>query len=230
MTVRAILFDLDNTLTDRTGSIRVFAQRFLDDFRHALSPETTGEAVYQVILTGDGGGYRPKVELFEQVIRDLSWITPPQFTEISDYWYAVSPLCMQLRSGVLTTLSRLQTNGYRLGMITNGQTTVQNATIDAVGIRGYFQTILVSETVGLRKPDPRIFHLALSHLATTPAEAVYVGDHPVSDIQGAHDAGLHTIWLSDGQPWQLKHPQPDRQIHSFTEFLDIRNENLVFLA
>ncbi len=110
---------------------------------------------------------------------------------------------MQLRVGAIETLDGLRRRGYPLGIITNGKTLVQNATIDAVGIRDYFNLILVSETVGVRKPDPRLFHLALEGLQTQAHATLFVGDHPQADIEGARGAGLQTAWLAGMHPWPL---------------------------
>ncbi len=58
-----------------------------------------------------------------------------------------------------------------------------------------FSSVIVSAAVNLRKPDSAIFHLACSELGVRPDEAVYVGDNPVADIEGARDAGLRTIFI-----------------------------------
>lgn len=83
---------------------------------------------------------------------------------------------------------------YRLGLITNGKTHFQNRTIEVLKIARFFTVILISETEGVRKPDAEIFHRALRRLELQPHEAVYVGDHPVTDIQAARDAGMVSFW------------------------------------
>lgn len=54
---------------------------------------------------------------------------------------------------------------------------------------------MVSEAVGLRKPDPRIFQLALERLNSRPEKSLFVGDNPEADIAGARRAGLRTVWM-----------------------------------
>ena len=221
-----VLFDLDNTLTDRDASLHVFSHHFMADFCNDLHPQTLYETVCDVVKKGDGGGYRPKDEMFHEILSELSWQTRPTPELIADYWYSQSPLCMQARPGVLATLQALAAQGYTMGIISNGQTTVQNATLDALNIRPLMQTVIVSETVGLRKPDPAIFLLALSHLNAAPGNTFYIGDHPISDVVGARQAGLHAVWLSRVHVWPSDVPKPDYEITEISQILDILRERI----
>src|SRR5689334_21586234 len=125
-TISCILFDLDNTLTDRAESIRIFSQRFQADFRDSLHRSVSLDVIHQVIQHGDGGGYRPKESMFDEIQRDLRWERMPDFEEIQNYWYAISPDCMRLRTETHAALGELRQRGYKLGIITNGKTDVLN--------------------------------------------------------------------------------------------------------
>lgn len=98
---------------------------------------------------------------------------------------------------LLETLDGLRDAGVRLGMITNGRALMQNRKIDRLGVRPYFETIVISEVAGVRKPDPRIFSLALDRLGVDASSAAYVGDHPEADVLGARRSGLVAIWRRD---------------------------------
>jgi len=221
MMADTVLFDLDNTLTDRAASIRAFSQRFLVDFQYQLSKHISFDELHEVISTGDGGGYRPKDEMFREIQIDLPWIDAPTLEAIATYWYTVSAQCMQLRKDGLSTLEELLRRGYILGVVTNGKTRVQNATIDAVGIRAYFSTVVISEECGFRKPAPEIFGVALSNLNKRADYAVHVGDNPDADIQGAFGAGLGTIWFRDADNWPADLHAPDHQIDQMSQILEI---------
>jgi FMN phosphatase YigB (HAD superfamily) len=56
-----------------------------------------------------------------------------------------------------------------------------------------FEAVAISEEMGFKKPDPRAFHHALAQLRTAPAEAIFVGDDPVSDIAGAQAVGMIAV-------------------------------------
>jgi putative hydrolase of the HAD superfamily len=66
-----------------------------------------------------------------------------------------------------------------------------------VEIAPFFDAILISEAEGLRKPDRRIFELAVSRLGVSPSDSAFVGDHPEIDVRGAQRAGLRAIWKRD---------------------------------
>lgn len=91
---------------------------------------------------------------------------------------------------------------YRLGVISNfDYTPTALAILDGAGVRGFFDAVVVSDTVGWRKPAPVIFRVALERLGVEPDEALFVGDRPEIDVAGAHGVGLPVAWLNpEGAP------------------------------
>ena len=85
--------------------------------------------------------------------------------------------------------------------------------------------MLVSESVGLRKPKPEIFALALETLGLSPSEAWFVGDHPEADIIGAKRAGLTGVWITGFHPWPDGQPEPSLQIRRLPELIDLTGKN-----
>lgn len=221
MNPACILFDLDNTLTDRKLSLTHFAHRFYTQFESDLHPISI-EQVEAAIQHGDQLGYKPKPQMFEELVRDLPWTSRPALETIRDFWYSESPGSMQLRAGALELLKTLKQMDIRLGLITNGSTQVQNATIDAIGIRDYFEVIIISEEADLRKPDPAIFEKALEILGVPPDQAWYIGDHPKSDIFGASQARLTGVWVrSGGHEWPPELPHARYEIDLLGEILEL---------
>jgi len=94
-------------------------------------------------------------------------------------------------------LKELKKKELLLGMITNGFTDFQWMNIKALGIDHYFDTILVSEQEGIKKPHKDIFLRALKALNVSAEESVYIGDHPENDVLGARGAGMHAVWKKD---------------------------------
>ena len=84
--------------------------------------------------------------------------------------------------------------GLKLGVITNGGSVRQRRKLAALKIADAFDAILVSEEEGVRKPDAEIFRRALARCGAAAHEALFVGDHPVADIEGAYSAGLVAVW------------------------------------
>ena len=95
---------------------------------------------------------------------------------------------------ILPVLAVLKTR-YRLGVITNGPSDLQRTKLARSGLDAWFPVQVISREVGVAKPDPRIFAIALERLGVTAAEAVYVGDSPKHDIEGAHASGIKAVWL-----------------------------------
>jgi putative hydrolase of the HAD superfamily len=85
---------------------------------------------------------------------------------------------------------------YKLGIISNfTYAPIIYAGLRKLGINHFFNTVLVSEEVGWRKPHIKIFREALKRLDVTAKETVYVGDSPAEDIKGAKSAGMKTIFV-----------------------------------
>ena len=96
-------------------------------------------------------------------------------------------------ASLLTELSRR----YRLAVVSNfDYTPTARGVLEREGIIDLFETIVVSDEIGWRKPLPVIFETALRRLGVSAAEAVYVGDRADLDVAGAHRAGMHAIWIN----------------------------------
>jgi FMN phosphatase YigB (HAD superfamily) len=86
---------------------------------------------------------------------------------------------------------------YRLGVVSNfDHTETVEDVLAAYGIRGRFETVVVSDAVGWRKPRPEIFRAALAAMGLSPRDAVFVGDTPESDILGPHGIGMDVVWIN----------------------------------
>jgi putative hydrolase of the HAD superfamily len=83
---------------------------------------------------------------------------------------------------------------FGLGVVSNATDLVRRV-LDNLGLTRYFQSIVVSEEVGVRKPDPRIFHIAAKEIRTAPNRAIYIGDRLAIDVIGAKRAGMNAILL-----------------------------------
>jgi putative hydrolase of the HAD superfamily len=93
-------------------------------------------------------------------------------------------------------LDELQEEGRMLGLISNaGDAENVQRLIDKVEIRDYFDPIIISAAIGIRKPDPTLFEMVLDQWQVTPDSVVMIGDRLEADILGAQNAGIHQIWL-----------------------------------
>ncbi len=110
--------------------------------------------------------------------------------------------------GALSMLEALQRD-YRLVALTNG-----NADVHRAGIGDFLHGAYSSADVGASKPDARMFMTPLRELGLAAHEAVHVGDHLVDDVQGANQAGMHSIWvnLKDAAAPEDAADKPSREV------------------
>jgi putative hydrolase of the HAD superfamily len=111
-------------------------------------------------------------------------------------------------------LARLRSDGYLLGLLSDGEPEIQYGKLDAIGLREAFDATLVSGELGREawKPSPRGLTTLLERLGGVhPAEAVYVSDNPAKDFKAARDAGMRSIWVrrEDGVYSHLEPESPD---------------------
>ncbi|GAB2534986.1 HAD family hydrolase [Gracilibacillus alcaliphilus] len=196
--IKAVIFDLDATLLDRDTSVRQFISRQYDRF-HSLFSHLDKETYTTKFIELDCHGYVWKDRVYQQMVTafqidSLSWETLLQ-----DYLQEFCNSCVPFPD-LQAMLKDLQQQGLQLAMITNGKYPFQLDNIKALQIEDYFDPILISEREGMKKPDPAIFQRALSKLDIEPSEAIYVGDHPVNDVQAAQKAGMLSIWKQN-QHW-----------------------------
>ena len=102
----------------------------------------------------------------------------------------------RLHDDALPCLDALDVAGIRIGMITNGDRTFQQAKLDAMGLDGRIEHLVTSGEFGIAKPDPSIFAHACAGFGVHPAQAMYIGDRLPTDAIGAADAGLSGVWLN----------------------------------
>jgi putative hydrolase of the HAD superfamily len=218
-TPKAILFDLDDTLTDRKATLKRFAMRYLEDFKTHLEMDVHAFALE--LERADGGGYRPRPEMFQILSTSLPWKIVPSRDEFLTCWVNTFPRFALPMPGMLETLQTLQSRGFKLGVITNGHSFQQQTKIDALEIRGFFETVLVSAEVNIKKPNARIYQLALEKLELEANHVWMVGDHVVNDVLGARDAGLTGIWLRhETRVWDSIEPH-SLEIQNLLQLLDL---------
>ena len=108
--------------------------------------------------------------------------------------------------------------------LTNG-----NADLAAIGIAGLFRFQLGAREYGAAKPDAGLFHEACHRLGFAPGEILHVGDHPQMDVAGAANAGLRSCWIDRGDhAWPDALPRADLHITTLTALADRLDAGLLF--
>jgi HAD superfamily hydrolase (TIGR01662 family) len=209
--IRALLFDLGNTLIyfdgawpevmqradrqlllslnahgmalDEEHFLQLFRQR-LDEYyqqREAEFIEHTTAYVLRNVLA-EMGVSNLDDQLLESSLKDL---------------YAVTQQHWIVDDDTISTLSTLRQEGYSIGYVSNaGNDADVQRHVDSGQLRPFTDFVLSSAACGVRKPNPRIFEIALNNWDFAPEQVAMVGDTLGADILGAHNAGLFSIWIT----------------------------------
>lgn len=188
---QAVLFDLDGTLLDRDASLLQFIHDQYERFSVPLQ-HIAKETYVARFIELDAHGYVWKDKVYAQLIDEFQ-LPFTADTLLADYIEQFPRFSIPFPH-VHDVLQSLKRSGVKLGIITNGFTHFQMRNIDALNIAQYFHTIVVSEAVNMRKPDPNIFMYALAQLHVDAANSVFIGDHVENDVRAAQQVGMTAIW------------------------------------
>ncbi|MBR7092196.1 MAG: HAD-IA family hydrolase [Clostridia bacterium] len=192
--VRAVLFDFDDTLQDFNASFPRYADWFvrrrfpdLDAAEHA--------ARVRFMCAHSNHGYIPWPDYLEQMIREWNWTSPPPPDELLKEFCLKTAEVLCMRPDAFPLLQTLRQRGYLIGLVTNGPAVMQHRKLDLCRLRPLLDTVAVSGTEGVHKPEPELFRRAAMRLGVACENCLYVGDHPVNDIGGAQAAGMQAAFL-----------------------------------
>lgn len=202
---RAVLFDLDDTLFDHWACTRaalqvlqssfpVYAAWSFDEFerRHAHLLEI----LHVEVLAGKLSVDDARLERFGRLAVDAGRPVPPETAaRIAGEYREAYVAAWRPVPGARDLLAALR-GEVRVGIVTNNVVTEQRQKIDACGFGTLVDAVVISEEIGIAKPDVRIFAECLTRLDAVAGHAVMVGDSWPSDIVGARAAGLYPVWFN----------------------------------
>lgn len=213
--ITTVLFDLDGTLLNREISI----MNFIDDQYerlHTMFSHVSKTEYIKTFLELDCNGLVWKNEVYTKMIEKFGIGVPVDYL-LEDYISGFKNHCIAF-SHLHSMIEKLKGNFIRIGIISNGREQFQTESIRALGIENDFELIVISEAVGMKKPDLAIFEWALKKLKVSAEECLYVGDHPIHDIFAAKNAGMKTAWKINGV-WE--YAEADFWIHDLMEIPEL---------
>ena len=212
----AAFFDLDNTLWDRDAAI-LATGRLLHETWPAVSAAVTADEAAAKFAAFDEKGLAGRERLMERTLAEWPGIGLSH-DELAVWYLRESRSVTPPDAEVAALLQDLNAAGVPWGIVTNGPSLGQHATIKSRGLEGLTRCVTVSEEVGHRKPHPDVFHAALDCLGVPAGrDVLFVGDDVAADMVGAKSVGLSTAWVSQGQSWPAGVEPPDHQVAHVSE-------------
>ena len=205
MEIRAVLFDLDNTLFDHPASARAGVVAFLRHLGTEHSDELTRswfeieQLNYERFLIKELSFHEQRRERLRQFLPLAGLPVPKTDTRLDELfaiylqnyeeaWTAFPDAAPALQS--------LRVGGMPVGVVTNGNHDQQTSKINRIGLEPLLDRIFSSELTSHAKPAPEAFTQPCKSMQISPAQTLYVGDNYRVDIEGARNAGLQAIHLN----------------------------------
>jgi putative hydrolase of the HAD superfamily len=213
--LRAVLLDLDDTLYDHSGTSRAAMQvlygacgalqsRAFDEC--AAEHARILEELHLLVITGRASVEHMRAERFRRLLAWSGWPPDePLERELVKQYREAYMARRQIVPGALELLQALRARGMLTVVVSNNMLDEQEAKLRFLGLRELVDLLVVSEVVGVPKPDARIFQAALALAGCGVGQAVMLGDSWQNDIAGARALGMRAVWLNRfGAP----HPEP----------------------
>ncbi len=200
--IKHIFFDLDHTLWDFEKNSDDAYRRLLreeqipvnfDTFIRTYNP--VNRQYWEAYARGEKTKDEVKYFRLRDTFRALNVPVPEEKTRyLAEKYLTLLAQGTQLFPGAVEILACLQKN-YPLHLITNGFTEVQQTKIRRSGLEQFFKTVTITEETGYLKPHPEIFRYALRKAGARADQSLMIGDNWQSDIVGAKNVGMHTIFF-----------------------------------
>lgn len=193
MNLRAILFDLDDTLHDKSATLRVVAARQFEEA--GLASRGVSRDQWEAQFLALNNTRIEKTEVFAR-LRGTFALPDALAARLLDDFDTNLGAVAQPCAGALELLAAARGQGLKVGIVTNGRDAFQRSKIAGMGVAAYVDATVTSGAFGAKKPDHRIFTACLDELDAEPSEAAFVGDDFEADMEPAIALGLHAVWKS----------------------------------
>ncbi len=219
--IKVVFFDIDNTLFDmdraHKEALKQIAKRYTNIFC-----DISEEGLISAFLEADKIALKEfhegkpldviRLERQRRILRALE-LDDAFAEEMTEMFYRVYPTLNTPIEHATSVVTSLRPR-YSMGVISNGSKEVQYRKLNALGLTKTFQRIVLSEELGIRKPDPHIFWKALESFDAGSEESLYIGDSYHADVYGAKKAGMRACWFNARNAPKKGDIEPDFEIQS----------------
>ncbi len=225
---KCVLFDLDHTLWDYDTNAAEALRELYEHYElHNKSIEPADVFVKNFTdintslwdLLDQGKIHRDVIrsERFHRVFQSIGIDDYAMSLKFSGDYLEVSPKKKNLLPNAMEVLNYLHKK-YPMFIITNGFDEIQGMKISSSGINHFFKTVVTSERAGSKKPEKKIFDYVLVKYGFRPSEAIMIGDNLSTDIQGAHNASIDSVFFN---PHKVAHQA--KVHHEIADLLELKS-------
>lgn len=224
--IQAVFFDMDDTLYDTSGFASIARRAAVKSMVHngLQCSEEEGYDHLMEIVREKGSNYSKH---FNILTNDINGSEDPLIIVNGIITYHNTKFAMlKLQPDSFAILLYLKSKGYKVGLITNGKEFKQWEKLIRLGLYPFFDEIVTSESVGVEKPDAKIYQIAMDRLNVTKGTSIMVGNNFDVDIMGAYNAGMQSMIinskLTDEQNKKLEQLNYQvRQLDTLTDIMKI---------
>ncbi len=219
--IKAVIFDIDNTLTDFMKMKRAAVDAAVEGMMDAGLPGMKDELVKEVFDVYWKEGIEDQ-KIFDKILKaKLGRIDYKILAGGILAYRRAKNGSMTLYPRVNQTLMELLKLGIQRTVISDAPKMEVWLRIVSLGLHHYFDDIITSEDFGVKKPDPKPYRRALEVLGARAEETLMVGDWPERDIKGAKDVGMLTAWAKYGDTFGTKESGADFVLNDVYEVVDL---------
>jgi len=223
--IRAVFFDMDDTLYDTSGFAAIARRAAVKAMVHngLKCSEDEGYSLLMDIVKEKGSNYDKH---FNILTKEVNGIEDPLVIVNGIITYHNTKFAMlKLEPECFSILLYLKSKDYKIGLITNGKELKQWEKLVRLGLYPFFDDVVTSESVGVEKPNPEIYKIAMDRLDVTAGTSVMIGNSFDTDIMGAYNAGIQSMIInSEITPEQQKFiDEKGYNVRKLSSLIDLMN-------
>ncbi len=230
MDIKWLWFDLDNTLLDFSMASKLAMWQTFEDFDRICTDDIykiyskINLSVWQAFERGEISAEELRVKRFRDLLEALEddALSPE---EMSRGYLRNVVVKSQAYEDIFGILDRLK-DRYSLSVVTNGLREAQRPRIEKLNMTHYFDSIVVSDEIGVAKPDVRFFENVYTSIDHDfgKENILMIGDSLQSDIKGGNDFGVRTCWIHHEAEHNTSEVKPDYKVKNMNGFLDLMRD------
>jgi putative hydrolase of the HAD superfamily len=218
MMIKAIIFDIDNTLVDFMSMKKAASTAAANAMIKAGLQDYSGDLTDRLFSFYLDHGIESDDAFEEYLVQEYTAVDYRVLAAAVNAYLKEKYLHLKPYPGVAETLHELKQRGFKLGVVSDGLRLKAWMRLNEADLDKYFDAVVTYDDTGKQKPAKEPFLRVCDELGVIPEECLMVGDWPERDIQGGKLAGMKTCLAKYGQ---MRHATADYEIEDFADLLDI---------